>query len=210
MQVLKYVNINLPDHRDRIRQIFFNDGIIIYPTDTLYGLGGHFFSPAVGRKLDTIKGRSTSPYSVAVSGLQMLNQLVKEIPKIFQRIFQSLLPGNLTLLFHASEKIDPRLLKNSGKIGIRIPDKPRLLAMIHYLDSPIITTSVNLTGSPPLNDSEAIRREFSDQPIDLLIDEGSLGQSLGSTIVDLTRDPPRVLREGDQFSRIKDILKSIK
>ncbi len=206
MLTIRYSEINYSENLDRIKRIIFNNGVIIYPTDTLYGMGGNFYSPLVIKKLDILKKRKNNPYSVAVADLKMLKELVLKIPPVFFEIYDKLLPGSLTLLFSASKAIKDGQLIRSDKIGIRIPDKPLLLKIIKYLNTPLISTSVNQSGSPPLNSAQKILQEYKNRDIDLLIDEGDLGQSKGSTIIDITINPPRILRKGDNFARINKTL----
>ena len=170
-------------------------GIIAYPTDTLYGLGGSFLSPAAHARIDALKGRSAQPYAAAVGSLAMLEPLVAEVPAIVRDRLRELLPGKFTFLFKPSPAVDPLLLRNSGKIGMRIPALPPLLQLIGRLGFPIITTSVNRGGEPPLNDPRQIALEFPG--LDLLIDGGVLPPSRGSTVVDLTSSPPQIVRQGD-------------
>jgi L-threonylcarbamoyladenylate synthase len=180
------------------------DGVIAYPTDTLYGLGGNFFSPNVSLKIDTMKKRCDLPYSVAVGSQVMLEALAAEIPAVFYERLQKLLPGRFTFLFKPSPTIDPRLLKNSGKLGIRLPAVPALLDLIERTAIPLISTSANRSGQAPLNDPLQIAREFPE--LDLLIDGGVLPASAGSTLVDLTVIPPQIIRPGDDWGMISAIL----
>ncbi len=148
------------------------DGVMAYPTDTLYGLGGNFFSLAATARIDAMKKRGDLPYSAAVGSLAMLEALVADIPDIFRSRLKKLLPGKFTFLFKPHPAIDPVLLKKSDRIGIRIPGLPLLLELITALGFPLTSTSANLSGRPPLNDPQRIAREFPG--IDLLIDGGVL------------------------------------
>ena len=209
MRYIRYPDILLPDNLNIIRPIIQKNGIIIYPTDTLYGLGGNFFSSVVMEKIDRIKGRKDMPYSAAVSGIEMLEKLVETIPAVFYELHKKLLPGKFTFLFKASSSINKVLLKNSDKIGIRIPDVPDILKLIEILDVPLVSTSVNPSGEPPLNDPAAIRDLFSNEPlkgsISLFIEKGPLPESRGSTILDLTVTPIQCIRKGDDFSKLKHL-----
>jgi tRNA threonylcarbamoyl adenosine modification protein (Sua5/YciO/YrdC/YwlC family) len=187
---------------EKISSCLLADGVIAYPTDTLYGLGGNFFSPAAAARIDAMKGRGDMPYSVAVGNLAMIESFARDIPAIFYERLQRLLPGRITFLFKASPTIAPGLLKNSGKIGIRLPGLPPLLEMIEKTAVPLISTSANRSGQSPLNDPRLIAREFPD--LDLLIDGGVLPPSLGSTLVDLSAMPPRILRHGDDLDKWLD------
>jgi tRNA threonylcarbamoyl adenosine modification protein (Sua5/YciO/YrdC/YwlC family) len=183
---------------------FHNDGVIAYPTDTLYGLGGNFFSLALIEKIDRLKSRRDLPYSAAVGSLAMLESLAANIPEIFHSRLHELLPGKFTFLFAASPAIDPRLLKNSAKIGIRLPGLPPLLHLIEKIGLPLVSTSANRSGQPPLNDPAQIACEFPD--IDLLIDNGVLPLSNGSTVVDLGAAHPRLVRAGDDAERFSALM----
>jgi L-threonylcarbamoyladenylate synthase len=191
-------------NREFIIRSVLRDGIVCYPTDTLYGLGGNFFSLAVAEQIDRLKGREDSPYSVAVSGMDMLAPLVVEIPSLFFEVFEKFLPGKFTFLFKAALTVDPRLLRHRSLIGIRVPDVPPILELIRRTGVPWISTSVNRKGAPPLNDPDRIVREFPG--LDILIDGGTLPVSSGSTIVDLTAKPPAVVRRGDDYDKIRPIL----
>lgn len=189
-----------PANIDLIRRLLQADGLIVYPTDTLYGLGGNFLSPVLIEKIDTVKGRADLPYSVAVSGLPMIETLTAAIPPIFTEIYRQLLPGKFTFLLPAAPGLDRKLLKNSDKIGIRIPALPGLLQLIDLLGFPLLTTSVNRSGQTPLQDPDSIRRAFAQ--VDILLDAGVLPPSPGSTIIDLTASPPRVTRRGEDFEKL--------
>lgn len=180
------------------------DGVIAYPTDTLYGLGGNFLSLALIEKIDRLKNRHDMPYSVAGGGLSMLESLAADVPEVFYFQLQKLLPGKFTFLFKPNPAIDAALLKNSGKIGIRLPDLPPLLEMIRALGLPLVSTSVNRSGRPPLNDPQRIAREFPE--LDLLIDGGVLPPSPGSTLVDVTVTPPRIVRRGADLEKFMAVM----
>lgn len=209
MQIIDFDDLLLPQNIEIIKHVIENDGLLIYPTDTLYGLGGNFFSLPAMAKIDRIKSRSDLPYSVAISGTQMLERLVETIPTIFYELSEKLLPGKFTFLLKASTALDKRLLKGSNKVGIRIPAVPHLLKLIEILNMPLISTSVNSSGTQPLNDPVEIQKFFSNSPIQdsllLFIDKGILPPSRGSTILDLTVSPVHCIRRGDDFNILKEL-----
>jgi L-threonylcarbamoyladenylate synthase len=207
MIVVPFVEILAPDNFKIIADCLRSDGVIAYPTDTLYGLGGNFFSVAAMAKVDALKKRGDLPYSVAVADMAMLESLAAEIPDIFRSRLKKLLPGKFTFLFKPAPTIDPLLLKNSDRVGIRIPGLPPLLKLISALGFPLVSTSANLSGRPPLNDPQRIAREFPS--LDLLIDGGALPASLGSTLVDVATMPPKIVRAGDDVKKMIDLIKGI-
>lgn len=202
---------DLPEKKNlvRIRKMIMNDGILLYPTDTLYGMGGNPFSPAVIKRMDALKGRRNLPYSIAVSGQGMLEEMTASLPEVYVSRLASLLPGKFTFLFAPSGRVPRALIKGSNKIGIRIPAYPSLLALIHFLEIPIISTSVNISGQPAhrcSSDVSEYAREISRQNIPcIFIDAGDLPPSDGSTIVDTVTDPVRVIRKGDDYQFLADL-----
>ena len=205
MIIVPFADILAPGNFKKIRDCLHDDGVIAYPTDTLYGLGGRFVSAKVIARIDAMKKRDDLPYSVAVADPAMLESLVAAVPDIFRSRLKKLLPGKFTFLFKAHPAIDPVLLKNSNRIGIRIPGLPLLLELISALGFPLVSTSVNLSGRPPLNDPQKIAREFPE--LDLLIDGGVLPASAGSTLVDVSVQPPRIVRPGADLDEVLAVLK---
>lgn len=205
MKIIKYSDILENKNIDYIKKVLEKDNILIYPTDTLYGIGGNFFSLSALEKINKIKGRTDTPYSVVISDISMLNDLVEEIPDIFYDIYKNLLPGKFTFLFNASKSLSKSFLKNNEKIGIRIPDIPNILKLIKILNFPLISTSVNRSGEKPLKNPEKIMKEF---PIlqtasfdSILIDYGIMSESKGSTIIDISESPIKYIRKGDDYER---------
>ena len=198
MKEIKLESLSKFDESEYIDKILKNNKLFIYPTDTLYGIGGNFYSLEVINKIDKIKGRTDKPYSVAVSDLEMLKGMVKNIPDIFTEKYSKLLPGKYTFLFEIADHIDRDLVKGSNKIGIRIPESPEILRLIDRVGTPVITTSVNETGELPLNKFddiiEFIKKNNFEQDISLIINGGDLQGATGSTIIDLTEEKPVYLR----------------
>ena len=207
MKIINIADVHKQENREYIANLLKKDGIMIYPTDTLYGMGGNFLSLPVIKKIDALKQRADMPYSVAACGYDMIEKLTEGLPPYFYDLTDHILPGKVTLLLKAAKSLDKALLKHHEKIGIRIPAVPGIIELIEYLDMPLISTSVNKSGSPPLRDPAEMKREFAE--VDLLIDGGVLPESQGSTILDLTETPVKVIRQGDDFDTIKKHLTSI-
>jgi len=210
MKRIKYEDMLRIENISILKEAIFQDEAIVYPTDTLYGLGGNFFSLEALEKIDNLKDRKDAPYSIIVSGLEMVKTLVDFIPDIFYILYRRFLPGKFTFLFKAAKKVNPKLLKGSSKIGIRIPNKPNIVKLVELFNTPLISTSVNRTGEAPLNNPETIRKHFSSlpftQPPSIIIDGGILLDSKGSTILDITKSPIECLRKGDDFDKVSSYL----
>lgn len=189
---MSIVKIDNPASLKQAADVIRSGGVLIYPTDTLYGFGVDARNDAAVAQLVTIKGRS-GPWSIVVGDWEML-KLYAKIPKLHATEINKYLPGPVTLILPACESdISPHILGTQKSIGTRIPDHPFPTALTQKLGFPITSTSVNRTGKPPLNSPEEIAKEF-DGEFDLLIAAGILTSSKGSTLIDLTGDMVHILR----------------
>jgi len=171
-------------------------GIIIFPTRTLYGLGVDANNPAAIRRLFQIKRRDPEkPISILIKSRKALASIVENIPPAAVPLMDRFWPGRITLIFQAIVGVFPMLTAGTGKIGIRIPEHPVAVSLVSALLHPITATSANYSKSPGVSRIKDLPEEFLNQ-IDLILDAGPLNGGIGSTVVDVTTDPPTVLREG--------------
>lgn len=181
-------------HLERLGELLRKDGVIAYPTDTLFGLGCLVSHKKAVDRISQIKGRDPKkPMSIMCSGMEMLCRYARHLDTPTFRILKQLLPGPYTVLLPASREV-PRYLQNKQVVGLRIPDQPFCHALVTMLGEPIITTSVALPDQPILNTAWEIEEELG-HALDMVVD---CGQPLGvpSTILDLTSEEPVLLREG--------------
>ena len=172
-------------------KVLESDGVVVYPTDTVYGLGANIFSESAIKKVYSIKNRNyNKPLSVCLSKIE-------DITKIAylgwgEDLINQILPGPFTILLKKKEHISELLTSGREKIGIRIPDNQicRQLAT----EFPITTTSANLSGETAPKSVEDVIGQLGDS-VDLIIDGGKT-QGIPSTVIDWTINPPKVLREG--------------
>ena len=139
----------------------------------------------------------------------MLNDLTSQPLSLFELFVNFHSPAKMTFLMKANNKIDKKLLKGSKLIGIRIPDHQPVKKLINFLEFPIVSTSVNVSGQSPLNSADKIEifiknSGFSSETI--LISEGELFNSKGSTIIDLSNEIPCIVREGDDPERAQNFI----
>ncbi len=168
-------------------------GVIVYPTDTLYGFGVDARSHAAVRRLREIKGRSRGLiFSVMLPNVEELVSLVS-VDIEFAGVLKSL-PGPYTFIFPSKERLPDGVIGRGRGLGVRIPDHPVALALAAGFGGPIITTSVNRTGEPPLTDPFQIRRAF-DREVDLMLAAGEIAGG-ASTVVSFMTRPPQVIRQG--------------
>ncbi|MFX1516153.1 MAG: L-threonylcarbamoyladenylate synthase [Promethearchaeota archaeon] len=183
---------------------FKKGSIIVFPTDTSYGLGtiGLKWNDENVRRIYEIKSRSVdNPLSLLITK-GMISRYVVLLPQI-EEILAKYWPGGFTAVFTCETEESLALssylnLKNPQKIAFRVPNHKILLKIIEKLNSPIIGTSANKSGSKPNYDLHSIRQEFYEDTIHLWIDGGRLTEIPPSTVVDLT-DPynPILLRKGN-------------
>ena len=184
-----------PQLIDKVAEVIKGGGVIIYPTDTLYGLGANPLDTEAMKKLYAIKGREMAkPIPFLIKDLQMLATLVEDIPPIGRQLMERYWPGALTLIFRAKKGLPPPLCGEEGTIGLRISAHPIAQLIVGVVDAPLTSTSANPAGEGDLTDIQNIAQVFGDQ-VDLIIDGGEV-PGIGSTIVDLTTTPPKVVREG--------------
>ncbi|AMK14737.1 Sua5/YciO/YrdC/YwlC family translation factor [Methanobrevibacter olleyae] len=185
--------------------IMANGGIILYPTDTVYGLGADIFNDDAVKRIYTIKKRDPSkPLSVLVQDRSSV-ELIADLDKNSAEIINKCLPGPFTFILNKKEIVSP-YVSPSSKVGVRVPDYKiaRLLASLF----PITTTSANLTNEDTLSNPQDILNQIGDV-VDLVIDVGSLEGNEPSTVIDLTYPKPSLVRNGFISDKIKSIKEDV-
>lgn len=181
-------------HLERVAELLRHDGIIAYPTDTLFGLGCLISRKKAVDRIQALKRRDPrKPMSILCADFEMLCRYTRHLDTPTFRLLKQLLPGPYTVLLPASREV-PRYLQNKQTVGLRIPDHAFCRALTHLLDEPIITSSASLEGEAPIQSAWEIEEELG-HALDLVID---CGEPVGthSTVLDLTEDEPQLVREG--------------
>ncbi len=182
-------------------------GVIIYPTETIYGLGADVTNKNAVNKIFEIKRRDKfKPLLIAVSSIEMAKKYVWW-NKYADVLAKKYLPGPLSLVLSVKdESIDENIYQGGIKVGIRIPKNEFALKIISRFNKPITSTSANVSGEKPPIKVEDISEEIKDK-VDLIIDKGECEIKKPSTIVDVSSYPPRLIREGViNFEEIKEII----
>lgn len=175
-------------------EILKNKGVIIYPTDTIYGLGCDIFNKKAIEKIYQIKKREKKkPLSLICSDFKQISEYAV-IQNYAFNIMKKLLPGPYTFILKAKNKTPQRFIAKNKTVGIRIPDNQICLSIVDLLGSPIITTSLNISGEKTLTNPSQLTKEMKNK-IDLIIDVGDL-ENDASTIIDLSQKEPIVIRQG--------------
>lgn len=182
---------------DTIVKCLKNGGIIIYPTDTIYGIGCDIYNKQAIEKICRIKNidPKKAQFSFICKDLSNLSEYARNVSNPTFRTLKKYLPGPYTFILQASREV-PKLLKTKkDTVGIRIPDNNICQAIIAALGNPIMTTSLPMEADVEyFTDPEIINDEFGNQ-VDYIID-GGIGGIISSTIVDCTEDEPELIRMG--------------
>lgn len=181
----------------RSEAILRDGGILIVPTDTVYGIVGLATNENVVKKIFTLKKRSREKaLPIFVKDLSMAKKYV-EAPIRLKYFFNKIWPGGVTVIFKNRGNLPKILTGGFSTIGVRIPDYPFILNLIRRLNAPLVQTSANISGQPPAKNVDELLRCFEKERIrpDCIIDGGELPHA-SSTIIDVTYENPIILREG--------------
>lgn len=179
-----------------VAKILEDDGVIVYPTDTYYGLGVNCFSPAAIRLAYGLKERDpVKPLSVVISDREMLHSVAIDIPLLFESMEAEFWPGPLTFVFRAGPHIPDVLLGSHNTIGVRLPAHNWLRGLVRTAGFPITATSANISGEEEISDPAKVIQVFQGK-VDCIVDGGMTRGGLPSTVLDMTDKRPFILREG--------------
>ncbi len=171
-------------------------GVIVYPTETFYGLGGNPMSPETIERIYAIKGRQPDkPLPMIAASTEDARRCVADFPRDAEKLAEAFWPGPLTMLLQAGLRFPAGLHASTGRIALRVSSHPVARGLAAALDGLIISTSANFTGRPSCRAPAEIPDEFLERT-DGLIDAGVLPGNLPSTIVDVSSRPLRIIREG--------------
>lgn len=180
---------------NEINDVLDKDGLIIFPTDTVYGIACNAFSEIAIKKLFLAKNRSfDKPIGVLTDSVDKIDMIVKNISDLERELISKYFPGNLTIIFDKKENVSNLLTANKSTIGVRIPNNEIALQILRNYKYPLATTSVNLAGKKEGTEVSDFIDEFKDK-VDIIIDGGKTNE-IPSTIVRVENDKINILREG--------------
>lgn len=202
----RQLNVNTrtidPEDIEVIAGVLKHDGIIVFPTDTYYGLGANCFSGKAIRRIYNLKKRDSSkPISVLISNLTMLERITTDRPDVFGSLASKFWPGPLTLILKAAPGLPANLLGFSDTIGVRLPDFLWIRSLLENTEFPITATSANISGSEEMSNPEKVIRLFNGKA-DLIANGGETRGIIPSTVLDLTTPAPKILRDGAIPSKV--------
>lgn len=171
--------------------------VIVFPTETFYGLGADAFNEAAVEQIISLKGRSPDQtVSIIVADREMLNSVVTHVSPAAQKLMDRFWPGPLTLVLPAKKNLPALLLNRDGGIGVRISSHPLATRLARELGHPITATSANPSGREPARTVEEAMGYFSGK-LGIFLDGGRLEGKKGSTVMDVSQDKIRIVREGE-------------
>lgn len=181
---------------ERAGNILKQGGLVAFPTETVYGLGGDALNKESSRKIYDAKGRpSDNPLIVHIADMEMLEEIVEEIPKTAEKLAARYWPGPLTMILHKSEKVPYETTGGLETVAVRMPAHPTALSLIRAAGGYVAAPSANTSGKPSPTEARFVKEDM-DGRIDMILDGGMVGIGLESTIIDLTEKVPMILRPG--------------
>ena len=177
-------------------RILREGGLVAFPTETVYGLGGNALDADASRKIYAAKGRpSDNPLIVHIAGMEELAPLVEEIPESARRLAEAYWPGPMTMIMKKSARIPAETSGGLDTVAIRMPADPVANALIRLAGVPVAAPSANTSGRPSPTTAEHVIQDMNGR-IDVILDGGAVQVGVESTIVDLSGDHPVLLRPG--------------
>ena len=179
-----------------IARVLAGNGVIVYPTDTFYGLGANCLSEKALHRIFEIKKRpGFKGLPVLVSDLEMAKGMTAGLPPVFYALASRFWPGPLTIVLKAASHLPAELVGPGRTIGIRLPAVPWLQALIRETGVALVTTSANISGEGEIDSAQEVIRVFKGK-VDLIVDGGQTPGGKPSTVIDLTGEKPILIREG--------------
>lgn len=191
---------------DKICEVINNGGIVITPTDTIYGIMGDALNEDVIRKVFEIKKRPfNKPLLLLMDSFEMVEQYTEEISEKERLLMDRYWPGLVTFILKKNDKVSELITSGNDTVGIRIPNNKDLLEIIRRLNRPVISTSANITGTEVITNTQLLEKDLIDN-IDYIEDGGEV-ESESSTIIKIEDNKLVVLREGKLSREIEEYYK---
>lgn len=196
-KVIEIDSTNIDKDKLRVAADALKEGkIVAFPTETVYGLGANALNSAAVEQIFVAKGRpSDNPLIVHIADKDKVYELTESIPEKAIALMDKLWPGPLTLVFKKSSIIPRIITAGLNTVAIRMPEHPVARELIRLADIPVAAPSANVSGKPSTTTAQHVLHDL-DGKIEMIIDAGSSRVGLESTVLDMTVDPPMLLRPG--------------
>ena len=173
-----------------------NGGLVLFPTETVYGLGADGLNPDAVRKIYEAKGRkSDNPLILHISNIEMLGRIAKNITDVEFKLMNAFWPGPFTIILNKTDIVPDIVSAGLDTVGIRMPSNEIAQNLIKFADTPIAAPSANISGRPSGTNIDDIYQEFADK-VDYFVDGGECNIGVESTVVRVINDVPHILRPG--------------
>ncbi len=171
-------------------------GLVAFPTDTVYGLAAHALLPEAIEALYAAKGRPEhNPLPVLIPDASDLASIISEVPAIAQELAEQHWPGPLTMVLPRSDSIPDIVTAGLPSIGVRVPDHKLARQILAACPFPVAVTSANTSGQAVTTTVEEVLQQLAGRT-ELVVDAGPCPGGVPSTVIDLTQQPPQILRQG--------------
>jgi L-threonylcarbamoyladenylate synthase len=197
--------------RERAKEVVAAGGVIAFRTDTFYGLGADPFNRDALRAIKALKGRDDrKPILVVISDAAEAERFITNRTRLFEAVSERHWPGALTLVALARTTSAPEeLTAGSGTVGVRLPDDDEVRDLVRACGGALTATSANLAGEPPARRAQQVAHSFP-TGLDLIVDGGEARGRRPSTVLDVSGEIPRLIREGAVSRRqLQETLKAI-
>ncbi len=181
---------------DAVGEVLRNDGTVIFPTETVYGLGANGLSSNAVKKIFAAKGRpADNPLILHIAAREWLDRLTRDVPQRAMQFIETFWPGPLTLIFKRSAIVPDVVTAGLDTVAIRMPSDPVARAVIEAAGVPIAAPSANLSGKPSPTRAEHVLADMMGK-VDVIVTDGDVEHGLESTVLDVSKEPYTLLRPG--------------
>ena len=171
-------------------------GVIAFRTDTFYGLGADPFNQQAVRRIKNLKGREDNkPILIVISDQDQAGRFIKEPTRAFSELVNAFWPGPLTLIGEAHASVPEEITAGTKTVGVRLPNDDKVRALVRSCGGALTATSANPSHDTPAATAQQVQ-DYFDHAIDLIVDDGDAKTDLPSTVIDVTGDEPKLVREG--------------
>jgi len=180
----------------QVADIVAKGGVIAFRTDTFYGLGADPFNRHAVQGITQLKGREDrKPILIVISDLDQVNRFIGERSSAFEILAKRFWPGPLTLIGRTNSAVPDEISAGTKTVGVRLPNDDKVRALVRACGGALTATSANPSHAAPAGNAEAVREYFGDA-IDLIVEDGEATSERPSTVVDVTNEKPKLIREG--------------
>jgi L-threonylcarbamoyladenylate synthase len=181
---------------ERASEVIRKGGVIAFRTDTFYGLGADPFNRTAVARIRKLKGREgTKPILLLISDAREIGRFITSPSNLFQAAAEKFWPGPITLVGLARPELTEELTSGTKTIGVRLPNDKEVQGLVRACGGALTATSANPSGRKPARSAEEVRSYFSER-LDLIVDGGAVTAVMASTVLDLSSNEPRLIREG--------------